>query len=44
MRVLVIHAHPVETSFNRAIFHTAMEALKDAGHEVDPLNLYEENF
>src|SRR5690606_5918434 len=44
MRVLVIHAHPVETSFNRAIFHTAVEALKDAGHEVDPLNLYEENF
>lgn len=44
MRVIVIHAHPVETSFNRAIFHTAIEALKDAGHEVDPLNLYEENF
>ena len=44
MRVLVIHAHPVESSFNRAIFHTALEALKEAGHEVDALNLYDEDF
>ena len=44
MRVLVVHAHPVETSFNRALYDNAVAALKEAGHEVDPLNLYEENF
>ncbi|HHY48363.1 MAG TPA: flavodoxin family protein [Alphaproteobacteria bacterium] len=44
MRVLVVHAHPVETSFNRALYDAACEALAEAGHAVDPLNLYEENF
>ena len=44
MRVHVIHAHPVETSFNRSLFHIACEALEAAGHEVDALNLYQENF
>jgi NAD(P)H dehydrogenase (quinone) len=44
MRVLVVHAHPVETSFNRALFTNAVEELEQAGHEVDPLNLYDENF
>jgi NAD(P)H dehydrogenase (quinone) len=44
MRVLVVHAHPVETSFNRALYATALEALRDSGHEVDPLDLYQEGF
>lgn len=44
MRVHVIHAHPVEASFNRALFHAAVEGLEKAGHTVDVLNLYEENF
>lgn len=44
MRVLVVHAHPVETSFNRALYDNAVAALKEAGHEVDGLNLYEEGF
>jgi NAD(P)H dehydrogenase (quinone) len=44
MRVHVIHAHPVETSFNRTLFRTAIEGLQEAGHEVDPLNLYDEGF
>ena len=44
MRVHVVHAHPVETSYNRSLFHAACEALEAAGHEVDALNLYEENF
>ena len=39
MRVHVIHAHPVESSYNRALFHTIIEALTAAGHEVDALNL-----
>lgn len=44
MRVHVVHAHPVETSYNRALFETAVAALCKAGHEVDPLNLYDDNF
>ncbi|MGV3574780.1 MAG: NAD(P)H-dependent oxidoreductase [Devosia sp.] len=44
MRVHVIHAHPVETSFSRTLFRTAIEGLQSAGHEVDALNLYEEGF
>jgi len=44
MRVHVIHAHPVETSFNRALFSATVESLEKAGHKVDALNLYEEDF
>ena len=44
MRVHVVHAHPVETSYNRALFNAAVEALTAAGHTVDPLNLYDEVF
>lgn len=44
MRVLVLHAHPVETSFNRALFTAAVETLKAAGHAVDALDLYDEQF
>lgn len=44
MRVHVIHAHPVETSYNRALFHATVEALEGAGHNVDALNLYDEEF
>ena len=44
MRVHVIHAHPVETSFNRALFNAVVGALTEKGHTVDALNLYEEQF
>lgn len=44
MRVHVIHAHPVETSYNRALFTAVVEELTANGHEVDALNLYEEGF
>ena len=44
MRVHVIHAHPVETSFNRALFNAVVETLKAKGHEVDALDLYDEDF
>jgi NAD(P)H dehydrogenase (quinone) len=44
MRVHVIHAHPVETSYNRALFDTVVDALTAKGHVVDALNLYEEGF
>jgi NAD(P)H dehydrogenase (quinone) len=44
MRVFVVHAHPVETSFNRSLFKTVVETLTAGGHEVDACNLYEEGF
>jgi putative NADPH-quinone reductase len=44
MRVLVIHAHPVETSYNAALARAACAALSRAGHEVDLLDLYAEGF
>lgn len=44
MRVLVVHAHPVETSFSRSLYAAALETLRARGHEVDALNLYEEGF
>jgi len=44
MRVHVIHAHPVETSYNRALFTAVVESLEAAGHSVDPPDLYAEQF
>ncbi len=44
MRVLVVHAHPVETSYNRALYTTVVDALTARGHEVDGMNLYDEDF
>jgi len=44
MKVHVVHAHPVETSFNRSLFNVVVETLRAGGHQVDPLNLYEEKF
>jgi putative NADPH-quinone reductase len=41
---MVLHAHPVETSFNRSLFDTVTETLKSKGHEVDPVDLYAEGF
>jgi NAD(P)H dehydrogenase (quinone) len=44
MRVLVLYAHPVETSFNAAQHACVVEALRAAGHEVDDCDLYAEGF
>lgn len=44
MRVLVIHVHPVETSFNAALHRTVVESLTAAGHDVDDCDLYAEGF
>jgi putative NADPH-quinone reductase len=44
MRILVVHAHPVETSFNRSLFTAVVETLTAGGHSVDACNLYAENF
>lgn len=44
MRVLVLYAHPVETSFAAALHKTTVERLTAAGHEVDDCDLYAEGF
>lgn len=44
MRVLVLHAHPVEESFNAALHRLVVDRLKARGHEVDDCDLYAENF
>ena len=44
MRVLVLFAHPVDTSFNAALHSAIVAALKSAGHEIDDCDLYAENF
>ncbi len=44
MKVLVLYAHPVETSFNAGLHRTIVERLTAAGHEVDDCDLYAEDF
>ena len=44
MRVLVIFAHPLPESFHATLHRTAIAALREAGHEIDDLDLYAENF
>jgi putative NADPH-quinone reductase len=43
MRVLVIFAHPVETSFNAALHRTILETLGNR-HEVRDIDLYADDF
>ncbi|MBH0237951.1 NAD(P)H-dependent oxidoreductase [Methylobrevis albus] len=44
MRVLVLFAHPVETSFQAALHAKVVTTLRAAGHDVDDLDLYAEDF
>jgi NAD(P)H dehydrogenase (quinone) len=44
MRVLLLYAHPLATSFNAALHRASLEALQAAGHEVDDCDLYAEGF
>ena len=44
MRVLVIYAHPSETSFVAALNREICHTLRTRGHEVDNLDLYAEKF
>lgn len=44
MKVLVVYAHPVETSFNAALHRLIVERLDARGHEVDDCDLYAEGF
>lgn len=44
MRVLVLYAHPVETSFCAELHGRVLERLAAAGHDVDDRDLYAEGF
>lgn len=44
MKVLVLHAHPVETSYNAALHRLILDRLAARGHEIDDCDLYAENF
>ena len=44
MRILVLFAHPVETSFAAALHAKLVEALDARGHDVDDCDLHAEGF
>jgi len=44
MKILVLYAHPVETSFNAGLHRTIVERLSTAGHSIDDCDLYAEDF
>jgi len=44
MKTLIIHAHAEPKSFNGALFQTAQDALRDAGHAVVTSDLYAMKF
>jgi NAD(P)H dehydrogenase (quinone) len=44
MRILVLYAHPVETSFVGGLHAALVETLRAGGHAVDDCDLYAENF
>ncbi|TIL68981.1 MAG: flavodoxin family protein, partial [Mesorhizobium sp.] len=44
MNILVLYAHPVETSFNAGLHKVIVERLMAAGHAVDDCDLYAEAF
>ena len=44
MNILVLYAHPVETSFNAGLHRMIVERLTAAGHTIDDCDLYAEGF
>ncbi|MER8633173.1 NAD(P)H-dependent oxidoreductase [Mesorhizobium opportunistum] len=44
MNILVLYAHPVETSFNAGLHRMIVERLTAAGHAVDDCDIYAEDF
>jgi NAD(P)H dehydrogenase (quinone) len=44
LRILVVFAHPLETSFVSALHARVVEVLRSGGHVVDDLDLYAEKF
>ena len=44
MRVLILYANPVTTSFGAALHQQAVRALRASGHDIDDCDLYAESF
>jgi NAD(P)H dehydrogenase (quinone) len=44
LRILVVYAHPLETSFISALHARVVETLRAGGHFLDDLDLYAEKF
>lgn len=44
MNILMLHAHPVETSFNAGLHRMIVKRLTAGGHAVDDCDLYAEDF
>lgn len=44
LRILVVFAHPLETSFVSALHGRIVEILRSNGHSVDDLDLHSEHF
>lgn len=44
MKVLIVYAHPNLESFNGAVLQQVRQGLEEAGHEVEIVDLYRENF
>jgi NAD(P)H dehydrogenase (quinone) len=44
LRILVVFAHPLETSFVSALHTRVIERLRFGGHVIDDLDLYAEKF
>ena len=44
MRILVVYAHPVDTSFGAAVYRQVVDKLRSCGHDVRNLDLYAEGF
>ncbi|NWL23779.1 NAD(P)H-dependent oxidoreductase [Pseudomonas umsongensis] len=44
MNVLIVHAHPEQKSFTSALYATAVEHFKQAGHQVETSDLYAMSF
>ena len=44
LRILIVYAHPLETSFVSSLHARVLEILRSRGHIVDDLDLYAEKF
>lgn len=44
MNVLIIYAHPNPKSFNHAVLEQVKKGLKESGHKISVIDLYQEHF
>ena len=44
MNIFIVYAHPEPKSFNKALFHAAIDTFRSNGHQVEYSDLYEMQF